>query len=214
MSIEEAIIKIERFKGSDLTSSIATIEADIVGFDRSDSDSYCVDRRIDFDLLESALTVKRASSQIDVIIHATGIMYSLKNILESGEAIESSSLGAGNTGKKFDLETNRRIAEFKFIEWKGGAEAIRQDSLFKDFFELAEFETEKRKCLYVLGTEFPLRFLNSRRTLKSVLSRDPKNLLRKIADKYGPKITEVRDYYHLKKDEVEIHDIGIHIGNR
>lgn len=24
--------------------------------------------------------------------------------------------------------------------------------------------------------------------------------------------TGVRDYYHLKKDEVEIHDIGIHFG--
>ena len=213
MSIDEAIRTIERFKGSNLTDNIAAIEADIVGLDRSGIDRYCKQRHIDDDLLNSAFEVKRASSQIDVTIHATGILHSLKYILERGEEIESLSLGAGNTGKRFDLETNLRVAEFKFIHWKGGSEAIRQTSLFKDFFELAEYETEKRKCLYVMGTELPLKFLSGRRTLRSVLrGLDPKNILRTIADNYGPEVTGVRDYYHLKKDEVEIHDIGIHLG--
>ena len=213
MSIDEAIRTIERFKGPNLTDSIRTIEADIVGLDRSGMDRYCDGRHIDDDLLNSAFALKRASSQIDVIIHATGILYSLKYILECGEEIESLSLGAGNTGKRFDLETKLRVAEFKFIHWTGGSEAIRQTSLFKDFFELAEYETEKRKCLYVMGTELPLKFLSGRRTLKSVLRGvDPKNIRQTIADNYGPEVTEVRDYYHLKKDEVEIHDIGIHLG--
>ena len=211
MNIDEAIRTIERFKGSNLTDSIATIEADIVGLGRSGLDRYCDEIHIDDDLLNSAFAVKRASSQIDVTIHATGILHSLKYILERGEAIESLSLGAGNTGKRFDLETNLRVAEFKFIHWKGGSEVIRQDSLFKNFFELAEYETEKRKCLYVMGTELPLKFLSGRRALRSVLSRDPKNILRTIADNYGPEVTTVRDYYHLKKHEVEIHDIGIHL---
>ena len=213
MNINEAIKTIERFKGSDFKDSIATIEADIVGFDRSGLDRYCDERHIDDDLLNSAFEVKRASSQIDVTIHATGILHSLKYILERGETIESLSLGAGNTGKRFDLETNLRVAEFKFIHWKGGSEATRQDSLFKDFFELAEYETEKRKCLYVMGTDLPLRFLSGGRALSSVLSRDPKKFLLTIADNYGPDITKVRDYYYLKKDEVEIHDIGIHLGS-
>lgn len=211
MNIDEAIRTIERFKGTNLKDSIATIEADIVGFDRSSLDRYCYERHIDDDLLNSAFEVKRASSQIDVTIHATGILHSLKYILERDETIESLSLGAGNTGKRFDLETNLRVAEFKFIHWKGGPEAIRQDSLFKDFFELAEYETEKRKCLYVMGTELPLRFLSGGRALSSVLSRDPKKFLLTIADNYGPEVTKVRDYYYLKKDEVEIYDIEIHL---
>lgn len=212
MSIEEAIRTIERFKGTNLTDNIATIEMDIVDLDRSDSARYCNERGIDDDLLSSAFAVKKASSQIDVIIHAAGILHSLKNILETGEVIESLSLGAGSTGKRFDLETNFRVAEFKFIDWKGGSETIRQNNLFMDFFELAEYETEKRKCLYVMGTESPLKFLNGRRALNSVLRGDPKNILRTIADKYGPKVATVRDYYLLKEAEVEIHDIGIHIG--
>ena len=212
MSIEEAIRTIERFKGTNLTDSIATIETDIVGLGISDSDRYCNEKSIDGELLSSAFAVKRASSQIDVIIHAAGILHSLKNILETGEVIESLSLGAGSTGKRFDLETNFRVAEFKFIDWKGGSETIRQNNLFMDFFELAEYETEKRKCLYVIGTESPLKFLNGGRALSSVLSRDSKNILRTIADKYGPEVATVRDYYLLKKAEVEIHDIGIHIG--
>ncbi|WP_283814259.1 hypothetical protein [Bradyrhizobium aeschynomenes] len=44
-------------------------------------------------------------------------MLCLPHILEEGEIVDYVSLGAGNTGRPFDLETNRRIAEFKFIHW-------------------------------------------------------------------------------------------------
>jgi hypothetical protein len=67
--------------------------------------------------------------------------------------IEYVSLSAGNTKRKFDLEANQRIAEFNFIRWQGGSESIRQNSLFKDFYGLAEQGTQKEKFLYVLGTE-------------------------------------------------------------
>ena len=80
------------------------------------------------------------------------------------------SLGAGNSGRSWDLETDRQIAEFKFISWRGGPEAIRQNSLFKDFLYLAEHETDKSKHLYVLGTEVPIKFLSGRRAFTSVLS--------------------------------------------
>jgi hypothetical protein len=40
-------------------------------------------------------------------------------------------------GRSFDLETDRQVAEFKFIAWRGGAEAIRQNGLFIDIFRLA-----------------------------------------------------------------------------
>lgn len=66
-----------------------------------------------------------------------------------GEQIESLSLGAGNTGRSHDLEPDRRIAEFEFIEWRGGAESIRQNSLFVDLFNLASSDIDKRKVLYV-----------------------------------------------------------------
>ena len=121
--------------------------------------------------------------------------------MESGEKVKSVSLGAGNTGRKFDLETNRRIAEFKFIDWRGGAESIRQNGIFKDFFELAEHDTRKRKFLYVIGTDYPLRFLNGGRALTSVLSKQP-TLYGRLIEKYGVEIHTVRDYYRLTHRKV------------
>ena len=51
--------------------------------------------------------------QINVIVHAVGILVALPKILELGELVQSLSLGAGNTGRAHDLETDRRIDEFR-----------------------------------------------------------------------------------------------------
>ncbi|MHA1597258.1 MAG: hypothetical protein ACTSV1_00920 [Alphaproteobacteria bacterium] len=211
MNINKSIDAIERFQGSSLTQELAKIEQEIVGLNASSSQSYCAREEIDDELLNSALAIKKMAGQINVIIHAAGILRSLQEILEPGENIESVSLGAGNTGKKFDLETNFRIAEYKFIDWQGGPESIRQNSIFKDFYELAEYETSKRKFLYVIGTKVPLKFFQGGRALTSVLSRLP-NIHTAIVEKYGSDVAKVRDYYRLKKDEVLICDVSAHIG--
>ncbi len=76
------------------------------------------------------------------------LLISLPSILNDGERVEAMSLAAGNTGKGFDLETSERIAEFTFIEWKGGPDVIRKNKVFKDFYFLAEADTGKEKELY------------------------------------------------------------------
>jgi hypothetical protein len=207
MSLDEAIKALEESQGNSLTKSLAQIEADIVGMRANAVENMCNSRQIDSSFLELAGSVKKLAGQINVVIHAAGILCALPRILEEGEVIESVSLGAGNTGRKFDLETNFRIAEFKFIDWQGGPETIRQNSIFKDFFELAEFETDKSKQLYVVGTEFPLKFLRGGRALTSVLSRMPV-ILRRINEIYGKEVRRVRDYFVLKETEVEIRDIS------
>ena len=53
--------------------------------------------------------MKRLAGQINVTIHALGILMCLPHILEPDERVESVSLGAGNTGRDFDLETNVRV---------------------------------------------------------------------------------------------------------
>jgi hypothetical protein len=117
-------------------------------------------------------------------------------ILEQGETVEYVSLGAGNTGREFDLETNLRVAEFKFIRWRGGAESIRQNSIFKDYVLLAENPTPKRKYLYLVGTEHALKFLHGGRALSSVLSRNDK-LQKMFSERFGSQFSKVRDYYEL-----------------
>lgn len=211
MVIEDALQAIELFQGKSLTENLAVIERQIIGKSLGHLSDFCLEHRINDNFMDSALLIKRLAGQINVIIHAAGIIKSLNGILEDGELVESVSLGAGNTGRLFDLETNFRIAEYKFIDWQGGSESIRQNGIFKDFFELAEYETEKRKYLYVVGTKHPLKFLRGGRSLSSVLSRNPAILL-KLKDKYGESVQSVSDYYAIKKDEVNIVDISPFIG--
>lgn len=64
--------------------------------------------------------IKRLSAQIDVKLHALGILLCPLHILKEqpGEQMESFSLGAANPGRAFDLVTSHRVAEFKFIHWQ------------------------------------------------------------------------------------------------
>lgn len=211
MTIELALRALEVFQGESLTERLADIESRIVRTELNGVGEFCAACGIDENFMQSALAIKQISGQINVIIHAAGILQSLDSILEHGEHVESVSLGAGNTGRQFDLETNLRIAEYKFIDWQGGSESIRQNGIFKDFFELAEYETIKRKYLYVVGTEYPLKFFNGGRALNSVLSRNP-DILSRIKKKYGESVTKVRDYYELKKGDIEICDVRPYIG--
>lgn len=159
---------------------------------------------LDKELFEAAARMKEASRQIDVMIHAVGILLSLPYILERDEVVEYLSLGAGSTGKDFDLETDRRVAEFKFITWRGGSESTRKKQLFKDLFYLAEYDQPKRRCLYLLETEIPVRFLEkSRSKLGNMLNRNDKfkaDFRRKHEDRFAT----VREYYAYAKTHVEI----------
>ena len=76
------------------------------------------------------------------------------------------SLAAGNDpSRPYDVETDRRIAEFKLARWDGH-DAMRKRQVFKDFVQLAADESGRAAELYVLG-ERPIRFL---RTTKSKAS--------------------------------------------
>lgn len=211
MCIEKAIKAIEKFQGTSLTKNLALLEGDIVGGSSVDAAKMCASININNDFIQSALEVKKVAGQINVIIHASSILHALDDLLKEGELVESVSLGAANAGKKFDLETNYQVAEFKFIDWQGGAETIRQNSLFKDFYTLAEHLTHKQKYLYVVDTLHPLKFLNSGRALASILSKEPV-ILKNIEDKYGNNMKCVRDYYVIYKNSVSLCDISPYIG--
>jgi hypothetical protein len=203
----EAVSIIEKFEAGSLTRRISAIENVIHGFDKNACENIYPSLNITPPLLDAAFTLKRISGQINVITHAAGILLLLPKILDEDEVVESLSLGAGNTGRPFDLETNKRIAEFKFINWQGGSEAIRQNSLFKDFYLMAEYDTPKEKYLYVIGTKHPLKFLAGGRALESILSRNNK-LWGEFQLKYGAQFTRVNDYYQYRKSVVKLVDVS------
>ena len=158
-------------------------------------------------MLAAALRIKEAAGQINVVIHAVGILVSLPYILLPGERIASLSLGAGNTGKDFDLETDAQVAEFKFITWRGGPEAIRQNSVFADFFKLAEDDSGRKRCLYVVGKEHPLRFLNGGRSMSSVLSKN-RAVSDRFYERHGEKYSVVSEYFEEARGRVDIIDLA------
>lgn len=207
----QAIRDLQDFTAPSLTQRIASFESALVDSDADSCAAVLASESVSRELLSGAILLKRTASQINTLIHALGILLALPHILEPGELIEYLSLGAGNTGRAFDLETTRRIAEFKFINWQGGAETIRQNALFKDFFLLAEYPIPKRKFLYVLGTEHPLRFFRSGRSLQSVMSRHNK-LWTEFQRLYNNRFSTVVEYFSYKQNEVNIEDIDILLG--
>jgi hypothetical protein len=198
---------LERFTRPDLGGTLSSIESAVKGLTAPNCAKTLAAAGVTREVLSAAASLKRLAGQVNVAIHATGILLCLPHILEAGETVQYVSLGAGNTGREFDLETNRRIAEFKFIHWRGGAESIRQNQLFKDFYLLAESGSKKRKYLYVLGTETPLHFLNGGRALSSVLSRNVK-LLNDLQARHGSKYKKVCDYYLAHRHLVAIEDVS------
>jgi hypothetical protein len=207
VAISQALHLLQTFRGADLTQTIDEIEKSVKGVSAEKYSSVLATSRAKAEVLGAAGLVKQLAGQINVMIHALGILLCLPHILRPGEIIEYVSLGAGNTGRAFDLETNLRVAEFKFIRWQGGPESIRQNSLFKDFYEMAEHDTKKEKYLYVLGTEHGEKFFNGGRALASVLSRNV-NLRNRFNEKFGDQYRTVRDYYLPRKGLVVIQDVS------
>jgi len=206
LAVGDAIHLLQTFRGADLTQTIDQIEQSLRGVSAQNYAAVLTTSGAKAEVLGAAGLIKQLAAQIDVVVHTLGILLCLPHILRTGEVIEYVSLGAGNTGRDFDMETNLRIAEFKFIRWQGGSETIRQNSLFKDFYEMAEHETPKGKYLYVLGTEHGEKFFKGGRALSSVLRTA--TLRNKFSKKYGDQYQTVRDYYLPRKGLVVIQDVS------
>jgi hypothetical protein len=201
-----AIDALQQFSSDDLTSTLSQIEGALEGASVQQCKPILVRHNAQHDVLAAAGQIKRLAGQINVVIHALGILLCLPELLYPDETIQAVSLGAGNTGKPFDLVTDRRVAEFKFISWQGGPESIRQNSIFKDFYYLAEDRSSKSKHLYVLGSKYPLKFFTSRRALDSVLSRNV-TFSNEFRSKY-PDCEMVCDYYMTRRHLVQIEDVS------
>lgn len=204
----EAVARLDALtKASGLTSWIAGLEVGLQGEDGANVRAAIERDGIGRETLDAALLIKRVSGQINVLVHAIGILNALPYILEPGERVESLSLGAGNTGRPYDLETDQRVAEFKFIAWRGGPESIRQNQLFKDLFYLVSRPTTKRRYLYVVGKARPMHFFEHSRALTSVLSKDAATETR-FRQMYGEQFRTVREYYTTVRHLVEIVDLA------
>jgi hypothetical protein len=192
--------------GPILTARIADLERRFTGAGPAESQRLLETEDLGQRSLRGALTLKRLAGQIDVIVHAVGILTALPYVLAPGEVVESLSLGAGTGGKLHDLETNRQVAEFKFIQWQKTGNSVRENSLFVDYFRLTSAVTQKRRVLYVVGAHVPRRFLRGGRALTSVLSQNA-TVAERFRTLHGTRFATVRDFADFVGDLVMIVDL-------
>jgi len=170
----------------ELRYRIAAVESSVQGRNATAALEAAREWGVGTELLGGARLAKRVAAQVDVVLHATGILHALPHVLEAEEIVEYVSLGAGNTGRSHDLETDRQVAEFKFINWAGGAETVRQDTLLIDLFNLAATSTLKRRVMYLTGTDVPLHWLEtSKRLTRECLARK-RRVPGRFDQQYGP----------------------------
>ncbi len=104
--------------------------------------------------------------------HSSSIRSKDRSSLYHTPAYWLPSLTRAVSPRPYDLETDKRVAEFKFTAWRSGPESIRQNQLFKDLSYLVSRPTTKRRYLYVVGKARPMHFFEHGRALASVLSKD------------------------------------------
>ncbi|WP_182357233.1 PE-PGRS family protein [Tomitella gaofuii] len=193
-----------------LTDQIGDAEEALLGADAESTRQIVEDYRFSEDLLDAALEVRTQVGRLNAVIHATCIARVLPLILEPGETISARpSLAAGNDpGRPFDLETDRRVAEFKISQWKG-ADAMRKRAAFKDLVHLALDESGRRPELYIVGPA-PERFLSaSATTAEWALNRAGPRIRQRFREAYGdPAEMTVADFRRGPAAHVAIVDMS------
>jgi hypothetical protein len=204
-----SFIELLRFFGDeDLSSRVLRLEARLEGADRDTVDDRLASEGMTDGLLQAALLVRQHAGRINDLIHATMIVRALPKILEPGERIVlRPSLAAGNDpSRKFDLETDRRVAEFKAGQWKG-RDAMRKRGLVADLVGLVLGRGDRRAELYVLG-HLPVDFLrNSNATMEWALGRSSPNLRRAYEQRFGSAALTVSQFTAGPAADVALKDL-------
>jgi len=197
-----SVRQIAEFSGTNLTSTVAELESEFTNLNKQQVVERLAAGLIDAGLVKAARTVKRAASQIDTVIHALGILSYLPAVLDEDEIVESLSLGAGSSdARRFDVETDRRVADFTFIEWRGN-DNTRLQKIFKDFYRIAELKTVKAKELWLTNDAYALKYLNSDASIRSATHKHS-NIRESLAANY-PAVEKVSEYYRLHSADVKL----------
>ena len=206
-NLAESLNVLLAFLGDEeLTTRIARLEHDLVGARVGDIPQLLESSSVDRRLLQSSLLVRTRLGRINDLIHATAIVLALPHLLEPDEQLVRPSLAAGNDPTRpFDIETDRRVAEFKLSRW-GGTDAMRKRQVFKDLVHLAAAASGRRAELYVLGDR-PIRFLRTSISKASWgLDRSPRE--REVFEsRFGSLDRRIRDFTANEGAHVSLIDL-------
>ena len=130
--------------------------------------------------------------------------------LNKDEKIQYLSLGSGNHKERFDMETNLRIAEFKFGKWnEKSANGIRRRGYFGNYVSLLVANDTRNKYFVVEDKNAFIKFMSGKATWKNVLSKNPsgfKRLEKFIIENKKEKLVTVGEIYREFEEWVTIID--------
>lgn len=200
MKLKKALKIINSFKNSGLKETLKDLEKLEKTILNSDFES----------VFSAAKIIKAASAQIDEVLHASGIMIALSVWLDKNEKVEYLSLGAGNHKERFDLETNLRIAEFKFGKWnESSANGVRRRGYFSNYVSLLTANETRKKYFVVEDKNAFIKFMNGTASWKNVLSKNPtgyKKLENFLIDNKMEHIVIVSEIYNHFEEVVTVLD--------
>ncbi len=191
-----------------LAEAIASLESTTEHATALEIRAAAVAAGVDAHLLASSIRVRRELWRLSDLVHAAAILQLLPALLEDGETLVSRpSLAAGDDPRRpFDVETNLRVAEFKFAAWTG-RDVLHKRELFKAFVRLAADTSGRRTQLLVLGAE-PGRFLETSRSRVSwALARSP-GALRLFTERFGDVGTSVAAFAAGPGSRVQLVDVA------
>ncbi|MEA5116223.1 MAG: hypothetical protein VB036_01250 [Propionicimonas sp.] len=209
IDLQQVAAVVAALAGEPLTSKIASAETALEGLRREDVHATMSGTVLSLETAVAAMSVRESLGRISDLIHASVICAALTRILEDGERIVvRPSLASGNDPTRhYDLETDRRIAEFKVAVWQPGSNVMRKRTLFADLVSLALDPRPVRKQLFVVG-ERPGRFLRgSKSQAHMVLQRAHQNLRDQFTLTYGPGPISVAEFAAGPASDVEVIDL-------
>jgi hypothetical protein len=211
-AVSQAFARLMEFlAGGRLAGVVASLERELSGTQAQEAAEAA--RRAGFQpaLLEAALLIRRDLGRLNDLVHAAAITVTLPLILEPGERLTNRpSLAAGNDPTRpFDLETDRRVAEFKVGIWSGnGTDAMRKRTVFHDLVHLAADTSNRRPELYVVGPQ-PVRFLQrSHTTAQWALDRGAASTRQLFVERFGDLGTTVEQFVAGPAEHVRIVDLA------
>lgn len=86
--LAEIVALLARFTGQDLTQSLARIEGAIRGVTTSECPAFLEEAGAGGEVLAAAAEMKRLAGQINVTMHALGLLLCRPHILEPDERVE------------------------------------------------------------------------------------------------------------------------------
>jgi hypothetical protein len=208
-SLRGAIDVLFRFLGDQpLTARIGNLERDLTDADAGSIPKLLQRAEVDSRLLQAAFLARRHLGRLNDLIHACAIALALPQLLEPGERLLRPSLAAGNDrSRPFDVETDRRIAEFKLSRWQG-TDAMRKRQVFKDLVHLASDNSDRRRELFVVGHQ-PIRFLQqSKSTAGWALDRSPRER-QTFESSFGSLDRQIRAFTSAEGSRVRLIDLEL-----